>query len=813
MKRFPLLICALLVALTVGAQSQTLQLKGQTVDSTGAPIGYSTIVLTPFGEEYNPSAANHQGTAADSEGRFSLTTPEGHYTLTINHLGYKELLRDVVLDTSTDLGAIVLEEDAQLIESVAITGGLIKREADRYVMNNLADNPIAKGRDSYDLLRLAPAVYADESGSISINGKSGVKILINEREVRMTGEQLMAYLKAIPAENLQKIEIIPESGADYDADSASGIIKITLRRQREEGVSGSAAFGAHVATLLPNYTAGPNGNLNYKNGKWNLYGNLSLSNYIYNSGDMVMQESTKYANGASLTSTTAMENGGTSGGGMVGVIYDLNERSSIGVEYNLWLAPERPTTNYSTLNYTLGDYSEAHNSIYVQKRGSTNQSLTANYIHLLDERGSTFKLIADWAGNLSQGENNNTDTSVATVGGVAGAPIDSLYRNRSMANYNYATLTAAVEKKISDLTTISYGAKYTLTDTYSTTDYAYKRGEEWQDLTAYNQLTDYNEHIAALYGIYSTRFLTGASLSAGLRAEYTYIPQLSEKYMSLFPHLNASMPLNPTQTVILSAAYKRAISRPSFWTMNPVRTQLSEFSYQVGNPDLKPVYVNNFSLTGIFFYRYSLTLGASLQDNVIQQLAMVDEADPTGRTLKYLHVNFNNVYQYYAQLSVPAQVTPWWSLNANLLGVMIDQRITRNQALDRTFTAQGYMANSFTLPKGWIIDLTGQFMTDAHIGNLTQEGSGNISLAIKKQCLDDKLTLTLGFNNLLDTSDQVVNSADTGFSKRLYSPNLWMRSINIGIRYNFQSGKMFRARSVESGAADEKSRMGSGGGQ
>lgn len=808
MKRISLLLCALLTTLLAGAQSQTLQLKGQTVDSAGNPVGYATLMLTPFGEEYNPSAPNHQGTAADSEGYFSFATPEGHYTLTINCLGYKELVREVVLDASTDLGAIALEEDAQLIESVAITGELIKREADRFVMNNIAESTIAKGRDSYELLKLAPSVYADESGSISINGKAGAKILINEREVRMTGEQLMSYLKAIPAENLQKIEIIPESGADYDADSASGIIKITIRKQRESGLSGSVALGGHFSTQVPNYTIGPNGNLNYKSGKWNLYGNLSLSTYTYNSGDLVMRESTQYDNGASLTSTTAMENAGSSGGGMVGAIYDLDEKSSLGVEYNLWYVPTKPTTNYSTLDYTLGDYSEAHTSIYEQTRTSTNHSLTANYIRTLDERGSTFKLIADWAGNISQGVNNNADRSVVTIGGVAGAPRDSLYRNRSTADYAYYTLTAAVEKKLSELTTISYGAKYTLTDTYSRTDYDYKRGEEWQGLEAYNHLTDYNEHIAALYGIYSTRFLSGASLSAGLRAEYTSIPQLSERYVSLFPHLNASMPLNPTQTVILSAAYKRAISRPSFWTMNPVRTQLSEFSYQVGNPDLKPVYANNFSLTGIFFYRYSLTLGASLQDNIIQQLSMVDDADPTGRTLKYLHVNLHNVYQYYAQLSIPAQVTPWWSINANLLGVMIDQKIVSNQANDRTFTAQGYMANSFTLPKGWSIDLSGHFMTDAHIGNLTQKGTGNISLAVKKQLLGDKLTLNIGLNNILPTSNQDVFSEGEGFSRTLYSPNLWMRSINIGIRYNFQSGKMFRARSVESGASDEKSRMG-----
>jgi hypothetical protein len=241
--------------------------------------------------------------------------------------------------------------------------------------------------------------------------------------------------------------------------------------------------------------------------------------------------------------------------------------------------------------------------------------------------------------------------------------------------------------------------------------------------------------------------------------------------------------------------------------MNPVRQQLSEFSYQVGNPDLRPVYSNNFTLSATLFYRYTITLGGYLQDGVISQLSMVDDADPTGRTLKYIHTNINNLYQYYIQLSVPAQITPWWTMNANLLAVMLDQRIAASDTNDRTYTTQGYMVNTIALPKGWSVDLSGQFTTDAKIGNLTQEGSGNISLAVRKQ-VGNKLSFGVGFNNILNTSHQRVSSSGEGFSRTLYSPNLWTRSVNLYVRYNFQAGKMFRAKSVESGAAEEKGRMG-----
>ncbi len=811
MKRFFLtLLTTFAMALSaLSAQTPTSTLSGRLVATDGSAVDYASLLLTPAGEQFTPGKLNHQGGVSDAEGRFTFTAPDGDYQLEITCIGYKNLIHTFTLAGTTNLGNLTLEAAAEAIEAITVTSPSVRREADRYVMTNLSESTLAKGRDSYELLKLAPGVWADDNGSISINGKSGVKVLINEREVRMTGDQLMSYLRSLPAENLQKIEIIPQSGADYDADSSAGVIKITLRRQRDGGTSGSVSLAWLGSTIAPAYNLSPSANINHKSGRLNLYGNINLSDYnVKSSEETLTRESTHYANGAELNSTSSMESSKRAGGGMLGAIWDLSERSSLGVEYNVWHNPAKPDITQSILDYTLGDLAEHHVSRYEQLRRATNQSVTANYILSLDDLGSTFKLIADWANNTTRAVNNNTDRAVYTQGGVVGAPIDSLYRNSSVADYSYYTLTAAVEKKLSEATTLSFGAKYTLTDNFSSTDYDYKLGEEWVALSDYNTSTDYREHIAALYGIYSTRLPSGLSLSAGLRGEITSLPVLSQRYGSLFPHLNFSMPLNTNQTVIIAGSYKRSIRRPSFWNMNPVRSQLSEYSYQVGNPNLLPVYGNELTLSGVFFYRYTLTLGAFLQDGVISQLAMVDEADPSGRTLKYIHENLNNLYQYYIQLSVPTQLTPWWSLNGNLLGVMIDQRINESDTTDRSFTVQAYAVNTFTLPKSWFVDVTGSYTSDAKIGNLHQLASGNVSLSVKKVCLNNKLTLSLAFNNLLDTSHQKVFSEGPGFAKSLYSPSMWVRSVNIGVRYNFQSGKMFRARSVESGAADEKSRIG-----
>ncbi len=801
MKRFFVLL--LVGAASVwGAMAQSFTLTATATNSAGEAVAYATALLEAEGVGQSGAPIYD---VADQAGRIEIEAPKGSYTLVITCIGYDDKRVAVELDKNVELGTIVMEQGQGLvIEEIGVAGGMITRQADRYVMNNIAGNPAAVGRDTYDMLRLAPGVFADESGNVSVGGRGAVKILIGERELRLSGEDLRNYLKSIPAENLQKIEIIPQSGADYDASSTGGVIRITLRRQRDDGMNGSVALG-YNRSMGTSYSLGPNATLNYKSGPLSMYGNLSLADYEYSAN---MTEHTTYDMGGTISSTSLMQSRKRSGNGMVGAIYDLSERSSVGVEYTLAYSPATPDYVTSTLDLAHNDLIERHKSLYEQRSRSLMQMMTANYVHKLDDQGSTFKLIADWASNVTSGGNDAHDQmTIIDSYGPTPTTIDSLYNNRSEADYSYYTLTAAVEKKLSPTTVLRYGAKYTLTDTYSTTRYTYQQGGQIVALPTYDTTTDYSEHIGALYGIYATTFASGLSLSAGVRAEYTSIPVLRQNYLSLFPNLSVSWPLNPMQTVILAGNYKRSIQRPAFWQMNPVRNQLSEYSYQVGNPDLRPVYVDDLSLSAVLMYRYTVTLGALVQHDNISQLALVDEADPTGRTLKYLHKNLDNLNQYYIQLMLPAQPTPWWTINANLMGVWLRQRIAQGEPMDNSLTAQGYMTNTFTLPRGWIVDLTGQFMTDAHVGNLTQKGTGNISLAVKKRMLSDKLTLSVGVNNLLDV-DKVVYAEGPGFNKRLVEDNIWVRSVNVALRYNFNAGKAFQSRNVESGAADEALRIG-----
>ena len=215
-----LVICASLAQLFAARQTPT---TGRIIDDSGKGVDFATVILLAGEEQI-------YGTTTDAEGHFSLVAPSGHYTLTVQHLNYETTSKEIEMNDGIRLDNIVLIPSSNRIDAVVVSAQLIRREADRFIVD-VANSTASLGKNGVELLERAPGVWITDD-KISINGKSGSKVYINDREVKMSGEQLITYIKTLRAEEIQKIEVIPTSGADYDADSAGGIIKITLSLSR-----------------------------------------------------------------------------------------------------------------------------------------------------------------------------------------------------------------------------------------------------------------------------------------------------------------------------------------------------------------------------------------------------------------------------------------------------------------------------------------------------------------------------------------------------------------------------------------------------
>ena len=783
------LAVALLGAVAFEAQAQVkLSLSGRIVSDSGEAIAYATVVLTTEGKQV-------AGGATNSNGEFTLFAPAGEYLFSARYIGYKSIEREVVLDTNTKLEDIILEAESTKIDEVVVTAQLIRREADRFVVD-VANSPMSLGKDGEELLKSSPGVWIQDD-AISINGNAGSKVYINEREVKMEKQQLIAYLRSLRADDIQRIEVIPQSGADYDASSSGGIIKITTKRNLDMGLMGTASLVTQATKGM--YNIMPSLSLNYTQGKVNAYGRVWVGT---NGQNYITSEHTDYANSTVIDAESTLDNDSFWGGANVGVVYDINDRHSVGGELQFNHHGGTGLTDTWTERENLGVMTRSEGK-YRNVYTSDMLTATLNYIYKLDDMGSTLKLIGDYTRSFYPNTNDYVDNIIGR---------DSTYRDASQSLYQLATATLALEKVLSPKVNIKAGLKYTYNDNSNIANYEYLAGEEWITNAEKSYNIGYTENIGAAYVIASAR-LGRLSLVGGLRGEYTSFSSadglVNQNYFDLFPNANLSYSITKDGAYSLVAQYSRTISRPSFWALSPNETKISEYMIQRGNPDLKPSYDNSLSVTGVLKYKYTITLGMSIKQNAIQQSTLIDKDNPEILILQ--HINYPTINNFFVTASLPFQFTKWWSANFNLMGMYLGQRIYIDEPVRRNFMGFASAQMSFTLPKNFFIELSGRYMHGVVAGNTRMSDMGNMNIAFKKRMLDNKLTLTVGVNNIIPATQDIIIEEPT-FKRTMTVNQPWMRpAFNFSVSYNFNAGKQFRAKSVESGSAEDRGRLGGGG--
>ena len=783
------IVAMFLGAVAMEASAQVKQsLSGRIVSQSGEAIAYATVVLTDEGSQV-------AGGATNANGEFTLAAPTGGYLLSVRYIGYKSVEREIVLEKSTNLGEITLESESTEIDEVVVTAQLIRREADRFVVD-VANSPMSIGKDGEELLKSSPGVWIQDD-AISINGNSGSKVYINDREVKMEKEQLIAYLRSLRADDIQRIEVIPQSGADYDASSSGGIIKITTKKHLNMGLMGSASLVAQASRGL--YNVMPSVSLNYSQGKLNAYGRIGVGTMRQN---YITAEHTDYSNSTIIDAESELINKSLWGGGNVGVVYDITDRHSVGGEVEFNHYGGRGTTDTWSERQSLGAMTRSE-GMYNNSSHVNVLTTTLNYIYKLDDGGSTLKFIGDYTRSFNPNANGYVDSAMER---------DSTYRDATRSLYQLATATIALDKNINQKLNIKAGVKYTYHNNSNVGIYEHFAEGAWITNTDRSYNIGYTENIGAAYLIASAR-LGRVSLVGGLRGEYTSFRSadglVNQNYFDLFPNANISYSITKDGAYSLVAQYSRTISRPSFWALSPNETKISEYMIQRGNPNLKPAYDNSLSITGVLKYKYSITLGMSIKQNAQHQTTLQDSSNP--EVLIMQHINYPTINSFFATANLPFQFTKWWSANVNLMAMYLGQRIFPDDPVRHNLMAMANAQMTFTMPKNHFIELSGRYMHGVVAGNTRLSDMGNMNVAFKKRMLDNKLTLSLGVNNLIPVKQQITIE-EASFKRTMIIDQPWMRpTFNFSVSYNFNAGKQFRAKSVESGSAEDRGRLGGGG--
>ncbi len=771
-----------LIALFLGSVMQIVaaeySVKGCVVDENNAPIDYATVVMLKEGKQVN-------GTTTDVGGCFTNKVPAGNYVMTISYVGLSSHNDTIKVNKNIDLGKIILSKNAVVMKEVEVTASAIRRDADRFVMM-VEDQPSAIGKDGEEVLKTAPGVWISDD-QISINGKSGTKVYVNERELKLPKEQLIAYLKSLSAEDISKIEVVPITGAEYSADSQGGVIKITLKKMKDSGLMGSVAlssrFGKNGNSLAPRF------NINYNTGKWSI--NAAARLYYGIDGKFESIEKTTYHNinqvldASSMTKSDDHYNTFT-----LGAFYDFNPRHTIGaeIEYsdnknNSFLTTQTAITGNITPLYTRGTYDKIANY--------NNLNAKFNYIWKIDTVGSLFKVLATYINNPPKSNSNNS-----MINETGNLRIDSIFREDVKSRYNVFNLGADLELVLNKKWKLKTGLKYSLNDMYNYAFYEYQKGSVWIPSTKYNYDIKYTENIPAIYAI-ANGSLGRWSLSAGLRGEYTYAygegDYVKQNYFDLFPNANLNYRITENGKYSINANYNRIISRPSFWELSPIRQQISDYSYQVGNPNLKPAYGNNYSLTTTMDYKYSLTLSISETHDIIRQKFVSDPDNPDN---VYLTTgNEANSLMYIVSANAPITIAKWWEMSLNATYVYSGQKEQKSDKMDFYHMFFANMSTTITFPLNFYLTIDGYYQKQFQQGNMIIDSNYNFGVTVKKTFDNNKWVLSAGANQILRNNFSLTALSDSFIRKFTLKDN---PSFRFSVAYNFNAGKLFRARTVES---------------
>ena len=768
------------------SKQQPQMLRGSVVDEEGHYISYVTVVAMRDGRQVSGASSNTQGV-------FSFALAEGTYTVVIECVGYEPFEQQVTMPEGADMGVITLKESSTSIDEVVVKAEMIRREADRFVVD-VANSDAAIGKDGEQLLRQSPGVWVKED-DISINGAAGTKIYINNREIKLSGEQLVRYVRSLRAEDIAKIEVVPQTGADQDADSRGGIIFITLRRRLDNGVMGSVSMQTNQGKYMESYM--PSTSINAHVGKFDISASGWYGNYAV---DAISHEKTSYhKTNALMQADSEIGLGVNDGAANISAVAELNPRHSIGLALEFQSTrQEGPTDSYTS--YRVGDYEQLNVSRYEMMDKSTRYAAALNYIIKTDTLGSTLKFIADYNQSIPTTLNDNR-TSI-TQGGQT---VDSLYVNRSNSTFRIATAQVARERRLSANWLLKYGAKYTYNEINSATTYRYLLGEEWVPSVVDDYDISYIENIGAAYATATANYGRFSAV-VGLRGEYTYAngreSDVEQNYFSLFPNANLSYALDKTGKHSIVAQYSRSISRASFWNLTPRRLQISDYTYQTGNPALKPQFVNQYSLTAVLGYKYSLTFVVQSMKDAIQQKIVGDPLNPNMMNLTV--ENLPTLNQYAVIASLPFTLTKWWDWNTNLTGGIIEQRLDATAPKTNKPFAQWYTAMTFKLPKKFFVDANYSGQTGVEVSNLKTSASHSLDVNIKK-LIKDSWILQIGLQKLVRQRNNFISSNED-FTREV---DVFGQGQDFNVRFsvtwNFKSGKQFRSKSVERGA--DTSRM------
>lgn len=653
------LFCLPLAIGTANAQNNKTGISGQVTDTeTGGPMSYATVSV------YDGAGTLVNGNVTDDAGKFQVQIEPGTYKVEISFISYQPQVFEAITvkeGQMTSLGSTALSPDVETLQEVEVTGERMQMQLslDKRVFNVAADLANTSGTAS-DILDNIPSVNVDVEGNVSLRGSENVRILIDGKPSGLTGLGSNDALRLLQGNLIERVEVITNPSARYDAEGEVGIINIVLKKERNGGLNGSFDLGVGHPD---NYNAAYN--LNYRKGWINLFSSYGISyrrtpgggtnNITFFEPDTTYSyNQTREHTRASLSHTFRS-----------GADFYLNEKNILTAS-GLY----RWSDGDNDVNILYEDL-DAQGEIIQQIRRTEDEEepgydveLALSYKKEFEQKDRSFTMDfkyirQDETEKAQQRETNLTFPAEPVI----------LQRSSNREDEENILFQTDYVQPFGEKGRWEAGAKANIRTINN--DYIVEELNEngvYEPLPGFNDTFQYLENIIAAYAMVGNEW-EKFSWQAGLRAEYTDIStevigsSLNKRdYFNLFPSTHLSYALNKTANVQIS--YSRRLSRPWFRMLLPFSNYSDSRNFRAGNPDLDPEYTNSFEFsylknwakgnmmasvyyrhrTGVF-ERIQITSGEGLTTRIPVNLS---EQDATG-------VEFN----------LSQDLTSWWNVNAN----------------------------------------------------------------------------------------------------------------------------------------------------
>ncbi|MEN5057835.1 outer membrane beta-barrel family protein [Sphingobacterium kitahiroshimense] len=720
--------------------------------------------------------------SSDQNGRFTFNnlTDKSTYRLRLQHTGFDDI------DTIVIAGAFKkmifkMRGKVNTLKEVVVNANkpFIERKVDRLVFN-VQNSMASVSGDAMDVLKVTPLVMV-ENEALNIIGKGSVTVMVNDKILRISGDDLTSYLRSIPSGSIESIEVITVPPSKYSAAGNAGILNIKLKKMVNDFWSASIR-SIYTQTTHPTINLGAG--FNYKKNRFSLYSSLNMTE-----GSVLFTEKPHISYSAQDWKTISKKRSFTQlYNGRVQAEYKISEKLSVGAQ--AYLNNSRPHSNDQTLtNITqrTGLLDSIIKGDGYQNSKTKSLGLNFNSTYSLGKNGQEIVLDLDhYRSKFDNFRNFNSETF---------NPNGSSIKNQEWYSANIGenaftntSLNIDVEQKIK-MFDINYGVNFSNSRNRNELE-SFATARKTDTIFNYSDEFEFKENIGSIFFSIASSISKNIDFKAGLRLENTntegvsntLVTKYENNYLKLFPTLYTSYKINDKN--VFSIGYGRRIDRPAFMAMNPFSRYISKYYYTVGNPYLLPSFSHNIEMN----YSNNRNLNLSLYTNFAkEQIAQTAIPFEHSKMVVDTMQNFYDMSTIGFTAIYTLRKSNWLESNFVFNGYHRSIKQYDNTIVDDYKVNVAYisMDNNFRITKKLNTQLSSFYYSPQVTGIFRRSPRFNVNFNFRYK-INDQWDLALFANDILKTQQGKLNAIVNGVQQS-YDNYYDSRSLRLTVSYRFGS--------------------------